>query len=735
MVFDKDVKGAPVSSSWKALCVGLGNKSANCWTNAFLQFVFHSEELTQAFHTVGEFYYKNKELPLEKRRIDDTLKHFQGKGPISEDRLKDGIKLFCKVRSPYQKLVALGELVKAGRAPVAEKLIQTYLPKNYRKALEKLQEKNNLSDAIQILLKNQASKETQRQKDLQIAGQYLLAAEHAYRMAIQKAVETGKAPKALSGEVSQSIRLALHYLFGISPNQNSFQDATEPLTNLLARYEDILSADQRISPLNYILETKKTYDLNTPGNPRQISGNRSAMVDGAVAVNNPEYQIMLEMPDVRHSLLMDDFLRNYFQSTFDGPISTLLTDDGFQEKDYRCIAEQRTFVGPPPPSLNLVIKRNGYREEIGDYKIKTPLIIHRVIALPGSAFRPNVGARAYELSSFIVHTGGHYVAYRNINGVWVEFDDASVRSLSDNAIDRILRGSKAYMLDYKLVPASRQTAMLKEAETLKTKYAPSVSKPKENATLPHKTLIEALSKLDTIVKKNSHSSEILEAMESLKKVSPRFFDSLCVLVAISNGQKTAAEGEKILFETPYSLYLFKEPVIRATKETIVSQLLRRELEKIPLQKCDEEIDALEQLLKEKPSQQIKKLIAEREVQYEKLSKKYFMENLRSFQALLRENHLSKQQIAQNFMQIDLSATLRNQIYERVASQFKVSKEEGQKLFMANPRILLESSSSVKKKQDTLDPDDDLSALFSNLNTKTVSSSQSIIDDLIDSLKK
>ncbi len=756
-LFD-DIKGAPIPPTppkplrpCLTQCVGFGNKSANCWANALLQVLLHSPERTDVLRTVGKYYAESGNLDMA--RLDKVVRHFHG-GPISDKRFTDGEILFKAITSSYQKLQALDQLIEEGegddRVALASRLLK-HLPDIYPERVAKLQgEIGNLKGAIKALLSSEKDAESRRQINLKASGEAFLAAEQHYRNTVAMAMQSGQIPAGIPTNVSQNVRLAFHHLFGtyndithqhvFSPLPGAHEDADEARQRLTGRYEEILKAQNKALPATHsLLESRRIYAPH--GEPRALNPTKiySALENrNTTRERSNDYQIFLQ-PPIENDHPVEDLLAGYFRSPpvagSDNPV--FLSADGLHEQSYRILEEQRSFVGEAPRLLTLVIKRFGMRIDGSTYKIQTRVMANRVITLPADGVETEGPARprAYELESFFVHRGtisfGHYVAYRKIEGTWVEFDDSRVRTLTEAQVDDILHGATPYALDYRLVPPERQDTMLLLSQTLRTPRAPQ-SEPAPGAS-PHQKVIDHLTKLQALLNGSAKDKEIVEAIDFINTLSPICYKQLCILIGIVEG-KEATYGEKVLHTQPRILSSINESWIRVSSGGIMAQLIQNEKEKMAIRKCMDELNSIKEIYSKLKLQKDADSLAKKQNELEQLIKRYRMENLGAFHTLLKNDFITNDQINAIFKDLDISDTLKKRIYERIEELTESPKGTGEKQFLADPRILLRSP---KKEKEYLDFDDDdaLSSLFADLSLTTKPTSSSILEEIIDSLRK
>ncbi len=314
-----------------------------------------------------------------------------------------------------------------------------------------------------------------------VHGNALLNALNAYDLALVM-------KKPVEASASQNVRLAFHHFFGyknplsfhelFSERSRQQEDASEAMQVLMGRYEDILQeqAPQAALPEPYCpMQTKRHYrpiGNPFPADPEKLARNDYSQLsnDNVSSLVNHDYQILLDLQNKGHlpfSALLSEYFCNTHPQGHD--VGTyLLPDRNIQQ--FELIGEGRQFA-QAPNELLLTIKRFGATVSGTGFKIASPLAVHQTLVLPAIATRDNTPI-AYELSTFNVHKGdfggGHYIAYRKIQGQWIEANDGSVRIVSEQEIDQILRGEKgstytSYLHHYTRIDAAHQQQAIAQA--------------------------------------------------------------------------------------------------------------------------------------------------------------------------------------------------------------------------------------------------------------------------------
>src|ERR1700722_7490663 len=295
-------------------------------------------------------------------------------------------------------------------------------------------------------------------------GQMLIEALSAYQTTLQNKA-------TVHYEVTQNVRLAFNHFFPVfSPSCANNEDSWEAMQMLMGRYEEITRQGSNPLPQPYSqLQTKRQY--RPIGEPYPVDAKKndySSLTTGNVSsIVNDDYQIILDLQNKGH-LSFSALLSEYFCNTHlqGNDLATYLLPDGMNVQTFELIGEGRQFL-QVPEELLLTIKRFGAESNGAGFKIFTPLSVPQTLVLPSSATSANAPV-SYELDTFNVHDGsfseGHYIAYRKINGRWIEANDGAIRFVSDQEIDQILFGQKgprytSYMHHYRRIAQSQQQSI------------------------------------------------------------------------------------------------------------------------------------------------------------------------------------------------------------------------------------------------------------------------------------
>lgn len=703
--------------------VGFHNLGANCWVNALLQMLLHTPEGVAILRTVGQYYADGKDL--DRARLPACIKYCEADIPLTEGRLEDAVKYFCAIHSGYQRLRALEALCRSKVNPLLIEHLLQFLPKQYREQLQKIRFESDLHGALNLLLANTEQAEIRRLKESRDAGQYLLDAVIAYNQALLNAEIHKTTPKAVPNSVSQKARLAFHHFFGIqnkgdrpvfSTSPDAHEDAYEGIQNLKGLYRSILEEEGTFPPKIYSeTETRTRYE--PVGEPRLLRKQRTQLEPGNILRKRSfDCQILVDAGE-RNGVSVEDLLKSHFEEPpilkpEDYPVF-LAEKDLQQEQSYRPVEQQIEFRNGAPQTFTLVIKRFGLGVDGRPKKLETRVIANQVIILPASAFPADKCKKAYALESFFIHRGGsgfgHYIAYRKIDGKWVEFDDNKTRILSDAEIDRILQGRVSatftpYALDYRLVPNDRQKELLRptflpdDNKGMPLPSAPPAPAPEEEipllikkgASLPlpsappsHDAVMYQLSQLLVLLKLPSCTEEeIAQALTTLESLSPTCIKQLSALVAIRDGVKVSSKD--YLCKNARKLVTPTASWIRTTSNSILEQYIQREKEKMPIVACRAELATMTIL------PEILQSETRRKEQH--LTKQYRIANLRAFQALLKDESLTNDQLIAILNEYDLPPEIKDRMYAQIGAVLGASKSDAQRIgkirFGENPRLLI-----------------------------------------------
>jgi ubiquitin C-terminal hydrolase len=370
-----------------------------------------------------------------------------------------------------------------------------------------------------------------------IHGQLLLNGLEAYDDAF-----ASKRPVASA--VSQDVRLAFNHFFGyknphtqheiFSKQAYNQEDASEGMQVLMGRYEQIVRERAPLDPLPPPYSTLQTRRHYRPLGQSRVADREKLLRDSysrltrdnVSSVTNNDYQIILDLQNKGH-LAFPALLSEYFRNTHLQGHDTgtyLLEDERVQQ--FELIGEGRQFT-QVPQELMLTVKRFGSNLDGSGYKIAVPLAIRQILILPSEATIENLPI-AYQLDAFNVHSGGfgggHYIAYKKINGQWIEANDGFVRLVSEQEIDQVLYGQKgttytSYMHHYTLIPPLLQQAAIATSGALKT--LPELISEIDKFSQEKTTCQQAIMQLETLSALLKTDGNPYDALQDLERIAPQ----------------------------------------------------------------------------------------------------------------------------------------------------------------------------------------------------------------------
>jgi ubiquitin C-terminal hydrolase len=427
-----------------------------------------------------------------------------------------------------------------------------------------------------------------------------------------QAYETALASKQpVPVAISQDVRLAFNHFFGnVNPitNHEIFsklayrqEDAWEGMQMLMGHYEQITRQNGNTNPLPgpySLLQTKRHYrpiGRAQPADPEKLRRDDYSRLtgDNISSVINDDYQIIVDLQNKGH-LSFRELLSEYFRNTHlqGHDTSTYLLPNG-QVQQFELIGEGRQFV-QAPEELLLTIKRFGANMEGVGFKIATPLAIPQTLVLPADAITTHIPV-AYELDAFNVHSGdfggGHYIAYRKINGQWIEANDSCVRLVSAQEIDQILFGQKgthytSYMHHYARIPEQGQREAIASANIAPSLVRdPAIGAEKASQEmLACQHSIKQLEALTSILSRtDTRPSDLTAALQELEKGSPEIVDRFRYALWVNDKTPDVYDyGTTTLKNNPKKLQEIKLPwFISPSGANLIEQTLivqRRKLE-------------------------------------------------------------------------------------------------------------------------------------------------------------
>ncbi len=438
----------------------------------------------------------------------------------------------------------------------------------------------------------------------QIHGQALLNALNAYDTALMHRT-------AVPSSVSQDVRLAFHHFFGyrnpvttheVFSQQSSCQeDASEGMLRLMGRYEDIMRQTGHLNGPYSLLETKRFYRPIGQEQPA-VRNDYSRLSNGNVSsTTNHDYQILLDLQNKGH-LSFSELISEYFRSTQvqGNDAATYLLPNG-NVQQFELIGESRQFVNVPDELL-LTVKRFGANMAGEGYKIATPLAVQQRLVLPAEATQANTPV-VYELDTFNVHSGGfgggHYIAYRKINGQWIEANDGAVRFVSEQEIDQILFGQwgtyyTCYMHHYTRVSAVHQ-------QTAAPSPVPVIPTPLNSQTEPqHEQTLKLIESL------NTPSANLSTSLKELEKTAPEVAKTFQHAIWLNDKTPDVPDyGSAILSNNPGKLQEIRHPwLISSLGHNLVEQMLNVQRRKREIAEEKHKVASLRELLEKAKSSAI-----------------------------------------------------------------------------------------------------------------------------------
>lgn len=344
--------------------------------------------------------------------------------------------------------------------------------------------------------------QTQNTREDKLCGKRMFSVLNAYNQAIKK-------QESLAKEVSNELRLAMHYLSArkISSDSRIQEDANDILMILFSKYEQILKKEEVIYSLqDYRNALKSRKSLKVPSHLQQILAGKNITQD---LLN----EIIKERRQTGEANLLNTSLMHYeiehivhheIKGVIKNPVHTdysiLNEDDTFATKHIEL--DLKIKFDPEQKELTLVnllqnhfsqgsiegseprifmknkhcVKALIVKEELKLSKLPENLLINLERFAPNCAnpkkptkftnpieipeqldaklFKEDASDQKYELSSFIVHqgvsvNGGHYIAYRKVDHQWVECNDGCISYPGKEQMLSVAKNS--YICFYKLL--------------------------------------------------------------------------------------------------------------------------------------------------------------------------------------------------------------------------------------------------------------------------------------------
>ena len=279
--------------------------------------------------------------------------------------------------------------------------------------------------------------------------------------------------KTTSRADSQKLREMMHRLFKrnaitgeeiFSASPNRQEDANEILMCILSRLS-IKPNEAATSPLFSTMITTRRYEdtgvslsaepeklLQTKKNPNMPNTYSILDQDSCSRKVDQDCQVILDLKNKGHLTFEALFHNFFFNRDIEGSADAFYLKHDDRLHQCRIKEEIKEFVIPPQEML-VVLKRFDYDDYANRIKINTPIAVPLTIELPAEAVKTHQRV-TYELDGFVQHIGergssGHYVAYSNINGKWIKYNDKIAAELSLAQIQIALQNP--YFLHYRRI--------------------------------------------------------------------------------------------------------------------------------------------------------------------------------------------------------------------------------------------------------------------------------------------
>ena len=282
----------------------------------------------------------------------------------------------------------------------------------------------------------------------QVCGSQMLSILDDYDQAIEE-------QKPISEEVSNSLRLAMHYLSpkAISLECNVQEDASEILIILFAKNDHIIKEQNltNTSSINYTFENVTHYQSKKVLKEIPHKDCSSLHADNTYRKERTNYGIKINFDAKQKDFTLSSLLEKYFydKEIGIGSETRRYLVNGIYTEVFP--VEEEIKLNTLPKDLFINFAR--FKED--RTKLTNPIefpeeLDARLLNVQGSP------SGSYELSSFIVHlgsspNGGHYIAYRKVQDRWMKCNDGRVSYISK---EEMLRAAKdSYICFYRLSPS------------------------------------------------------------------------------------------------------------------------------------------------------------------------------------------------------------------------------------------------------------------------------------------
>ncbi len=480
-----------IDAAMQRVCAGFANAGGNCAFNSVLQAALRVPLLLRALTTVAE-HYADKASREGALPLDRTPAQF----PSDED-LANLPAFFTSMQTDAQIWLILDDLMQSPAC--TDELMKGFWallsPELQAELKHYIATANPMSTIPENILEEDPKGELVRKGlHLCIHEKRLNGCGKALKDALEAHAASTVAGEIVPAAVSQQVRRVLYQLF-LNPSTggsriaeaNRHEDAWEVASMFMERYEEILRArgtfpDPAFFQMHATLHYRAEGVATTPDPAKLARGDYSRMGPDCSLTVTPVYdhQLLLDLQSHRQ-FTFTQLLRSCFQvdAVAGSDSAAFLTQDE-RLQPFRLVREEKR-LGNFPGQLTLVVKRFAMDDYGNRRKLTDPVGVQRWIALPSEATSEN-RLMAYALTAFVVHMGGadggHYVAYKQVSGRWIECDDASVNEIDASEIDRILHGQKqtsfgvatSYLHFYERVDDAKQAEALKGAFDLEERF-------------------------------------------------------------------------------------------------------------------------------------------------------------------------------------------------------------------------------------------------------------------------
>lgn len=278
----------------------------------------------------------------------------------------------------------------------------------------------------------------------QECGNWMLSILDSYDQAV-------KDQKSIPKEVSNNLRLAMHYLNKeISSNYNKQEDASEILTILFTEYDDILKKQKltNTSSINYKFENVTHYQSRIALKELPHKDCSSLHTDNTYRKERTNYGIKINFDAKQKDFTLSSLLEKHFcdKEIGIGSETRRYLVNGVYTEVSPIKEEIRLDVLPKDLFINFA------RFKPDRTKLTNPIEVPEQLDAKLLNVK-NSPSGIYELSSFIVHlgsslNGGHYMAYKKVQDQWMACNDGRVSYISEKQMLEAAKNS--YICFYRL---------------------------------------------------------------------------------------------------------------------------------------------------------------------------------------------------------------------------------------------------------------------------------------------